>query len=281
MIGGAHASMGEAGRWRRGNAAPDPTSRGALEAQERMARKKIGPAPSAAQPSARMSPSERRQERAEGIAQTLRDVEAIRARLEAYEPLDEWHWFTLANSWQWLREPTKRATLLEAYGAAAEQHLARFSGSAQRSWLLLDMLRQIAPKKRGPIFWRVVAKCWSGCDAIPHGEFAEAFARHRAAWSPDCMAPADRAAWDALPPLATIYRGQDGAACPGLSWTLRRDVAEGFARGHRGITFPSPVILRADVPREAIAFCSTVRDEAEAVLFAAPAAALIAAEALE
>ena len=188
-------------------------------------------------------------------------------------------WTLLHLARRHLRRPEDRPAIVAAHAAAAGAHALRWWNSTEAPGEILDLLGIIARGAiGGAIFWRVVAQEWTGFDAIPHAAYAAAFRRHRAAWSPDCMAPADRAAWDALPEVVTLYRGQPSAAPPGLSWTLRREVAEGFARGHRGIPVPSPAILRASVPRDAVAFCSTERDEAEAMLFAPPARGAVEAE---
>ena len=73
-----------------------------------------------------------------------------------------------------------------------------------------------------------------------------------------------------LPATMTVYRGQSADASPGLSWTLDRKVAERFARGHRGMKLPNPVVLEITVSRDDVALFITDRDEAEVVLFEAP-----------
>jgi hypothetical protein len=52
--------------------------------------------------------------------------------------------------------------------------------------------------------------------------------------------------------------------------TLARRVAKSFARGHRGLFNPNPIVLQTVVPKTDIAFVHTERDEAEIVLFATP-----------
>jgi hypothetical protein len=51
-----------------------------------------------------------------------------------------------------------------------------------------------------------------------------------------------------------------------MSWTLSRTVAEEFARGHRHIPVPDPVIVEAMVPDDAVFFTSDERQETELVL---------------
>jgi hypothetical protein len=65
---------------------------------------------------------------------------------------------------------------------------------------------------------------------------------------------------------ATV-RGQNDGATVGLSWTLDKGVAEGFARGHRGIWNPSPIVITAEVYKRDVAFACAERHEAEIVVF--------------
>ena len=73
-----------------------------------------------------------------------------------------------------------------------------------------------------------------------------------------------------VPERLTIYRGQNTRKPDGLSWTLDQKVAEEFARGHRGIFNPTPVVLKLDVTREQVAFVCHDREESEVVLRSIP-----------
>ncbi len=155
--------------------------------------------------------------------------------------------------------------------------LYRWAGSEERPHAFLGLYGAIGGGD-GAGFWCMVAALWSGFDAIPQRAFAAAFRRYRAAWTPAGMDAQDRAAFDALPPLVRIYRGQDADAPLGLAWTLRWEVAEEFAQGHRGIRHRRPAVLTAKVRRSSVAFMCTDRDEAEVVLFRPPARAAILGE---
>lgn len=132
-------------------------------------------------------------------------------------------------------------------------------GSAQRPWVVLDWCATLGADD-GRAFWQVILGAWSMFDRIPHEEFAAQFARFasNAPPKPD------------LPGQLTVYRGQDDSAPLGLSWTLSRDVAEGFARGHRNIRNPDPVVLALDVSLSEVAFFTNDREEQEVVLLAMP-----------
>jgi len=84
-------------------------------------------------------------------------------------------------------------------------------------------------------FWRRVIRLWPMAIFIPHAEFAAAFRRHRHAWAPSFMATWNQAAYESLPDMMTIYRGQRCDMPLGLTWSLRRDAAERyvFSRHHR------------------------------------------------
>ncbi len=113
------------------------------------------------------------------------------------------------------------------------------------------------------LFWSALAECWSGFDAIDHVRYLDLMSLFTDGWrmSPEIAA---------LPNPVTVFRGQLDDYEPGLSWTLDRSVAVKFARGHRGVKAPNPVVLCATVRREDIALYLTDRSEAEVVLFAPP-----------
>lgn len=113
----------------------------------------------------------------------------------------------------------------------------------------------------------MVAAEWAGFDCIPYADFATAFAEMRRDWTPDIMSTDDRSQYDALPPVLTVYRGQDASRRLGLSWSLCRDTAVGFAIGHREIWHPNPVLTTRRIQKSKIAFFTDERKEKEVVLF--------------
>lgn len=129
-------------------------------------------------------------------------------------------------------------------------------GSAERPWKVLEW----AENATGRAFWAVILREWTGFDRIPHPEFAAKFARFA-----DHAPPKTK-----LPDRMTVYRGQSASAPKGLSWTLDRKVAEGFARGHRNIRVPDPVVLEMEVTPDLVAFYTNARKEREVVLLAIP-----------
>jgi hypothetical protein len=93
------------------------------------------------------------------------------------------------------------------------------------------------------------------------------FKRFRPYWQP----PDDPFHHD-LPERFVAYRGgaQIELTKPGLSWTLDRAVAAGFAIGHRKIHNRPAVVVTASLSRSDVALVSTERKESELVLFERP-----------
>jgi hypothetical protein len=115
------------------------------------------------------------------------------------------------------------------------------------------------PNEAGETFWQVITETWPDFDLIPHPAFEEQFRRFR------LTAPGSCAKQPCL-----LYRGQDVSAPLGLSWTRDRAVAEGFAKGHRGILNANPVVFSYQPSPSEIAFVCDERDESEVVLLEIP-----------
>lgn len=127
-------------------------------------------------------------------------------------------------------------------------------GSTSRPWKVVGWAEDLRDDE-GPLFWEVVTEVWSGFDRIPHEEFDRLFARFASS-----IPPCD------VPETLTVYRGQDSEVEKGLSWTLSRETAQEFARGHRGIMNKYPLVHEMEVNREHVAFVCNDRDEQEIVL---------------
>jgi len=76
----------------------------------------------------------------------------------------------------------------------------------------------------------------------------------------------DKASYDRLPELFTVYRGCSFPKIRALSWTTDRSIAEEFARGHRIIAVPLAVVAQATIPKEAVYTVATGRSESEVVV---------------
>ena len=140
--------------------------------------------------------------------------------------------------------------------------LSLFNSDA-RPILFLHMFLDICSTS----FWQALYENWSSFDLIPYFYFELLFDKHSGCWSPGFMNKDDRIVYDALPERVTIYRGQAAAARVGQSWTLDRSVAEGFARGHRGIRNAAPTVIKATVRKKNVAAVISHRRKSEIVLF--------------
>jgi hypothetical protein len=164
----------------------------------------------------------------------FRQIEAAEA--EAGDTFDGWH--------QWIG----RRCALE--------------GSHSRLGLLLELVAW-AP-------WGMQARLflaeWDGCDDA-HGyrdDVLELF-QNAGLDGPIAGEGAERFL-AGLPDVVTVFRGCSVSRIGGISWTTSRTVAEGFARGHRGITVPEPVIVRGTVHKNRILAAITEREEEELLL---------------
>ena len=134
-------------------------------------------------------------------------------------------------------------------------------GSAERPMLVVRWANMLPDSDAaGCAFWTAVQEMWTSFDRIPHDDYARLFHRFAEQWQPGPEIAG-------LPERMTAYRGQSADAPIGLSWTLDRDVAAGFARGHRFITVPNPAIFKVLIPRNLVVLAfPDDRKEAEIVV---------------
>lgn len=64
----------------------------------------------------------------------------------------------------------------------------------------------------------------------------------------------------------TVYRGCDESRIDGISWTTDQSVAESFARGHRCIRNPNPVIVSAECHQRDVLMAINDREEFEIIV---------------
>lgn len=117
------------------------------------------------------------------------------------------------------------------------------------------------------LFWKALHRYWNGFDRIDHVSYEQRFEECRDAWQADYLPERDAATFNALPKEIEVFRGQCRTHPIGVSWTTSRTVAEGFAKGHRGIYNVDPVVHAAVVRKGDIASVQTSRQEHELVLF--------------
>lgn len=133
----------------------------------------------------------------------------------------------------------------------------KFYNSTERGDAVLQWARTLPwTSDAAEVFWNVIEEEWSGFDLIDHDGFADVF-QYFMEWR------APRATGIEL----TVYRGQNARSPFGLSWTTDESIAEGFARGHRGIMNQQPIVIRGLVKSEHIALEESRRGEAEVIVF--------------
>ncbi len=145
-------------------------------------------------------------------------------------------------------------------------HMLKYADSYQRAERLLRVL-DLDPTREA---FRHVGEEWNGCDNIVNHRHAldRRLRRYRDAWGfpiVEAMRAEDRAVYDALPPLVTVYPGCYETNVHGLSWTLRRSVAERFPMLQRYRQEGEPLCVTGSVKREHIAFATVDRQESEIV----------------
>jgi hypothetical protein len=162
---------------------------------------------------------------------------------------------------------TRRAkTAVDAYinsagdlGAAlaAVATRTRWEDSSNRLLQLLILVGHAPPT----LFWPAFHADWPHCDGTW--------------WIQDLLlgvlrrqAPAliSDAFFDALPAQVRVFRGCSRERVRGVSWTLDRRIAEGFAQGHRFIPVPDPIIASAIIDKSVVFLASDERHENEVLL---------------
>lgn len=138
-------------------------------------------------------------------------------------------------------------------------------GSHERAGPLLERLN-VMPIN---LFWLVFQRNWQTCDDLcPHTRRYIQILNYAKRWkakSHDYLSTSVREWFDGLPDPIPVYRGGSFLTKNGLSWTTDRAIAEGFARGHRTIPVPMPIIATGMVAKNDI-FTAIGGKECEIVL---------------
>lgn len=135
-------------------------------------------------------------------------------------------------------------------------------------YLLNDFTMQ--PEVAWPVFhevWNCCEPTWEHCDELLEFlEMTEYSFDGKTGCPRDYLSSKDKAAFDALPENIQIYRGCSLSNVYGFSWTTERKVAEGFAKGYRGISVSNPVIASLIIPKSEVIGFYTSRKESEVVI---------------
>jgi hypothetical protein len=119
------------------------------------------------------------------------------------------------------------------------------------------------------VFWKVFHHCWSSCDdtwALNRALLQSLSFHNQEHPARYYMDRKQRKFYNSLPDVVTVFRGCSKERIRGVSWTTDVAVARGFARGHRGMSPPNPVVARARIPKSAIFTVLVDREESELVL---------------
>ena len=140
-----------------------------------------------------------------------------------------------------------------------ENHLY-LKSSMDRLGHLIVHLDEVKSKKE---FWHLIHAFWDICDTTwywqddlqrlfdEYGKGTRYFKKEQ------------REFYKSLPKTVSLFRGCSSSRVMGVSWTTDFKVAVGFARGHRYIDTPDPVMAKAEIPKSLIYSVCVDREESE------------------
>ena len=137
--------------------------------------------------------------------------------------------------------------------------------SEERAEVMLALTR----RQRAEVLWPVFFENWSLCDDTWYlqDELLGQLQRcEDEAPGVDVLSAEARAHYDALPDPVRVFRGCPHERAMGITWTTDREIAAGFAHGHRFIEVPDPVIATGVVPKWAVYGVCVNRGEADVIL---------------
>jgi hypothetical protein len=166
------------------------------------------------------------------------------------------------------RTAEKRRLLKQAQSATGVEKVAVIReymlllGSHERIAAMMPLIEH----EPAEVFWPVFLDCWSDCDNTWEWNEQLVETLHRVGPC-NCyreQAEDGGAFFDSLPEQITVYRGGSRARIDGaISWTTSIDIAEGFARGHRFIRVPDPVVATGTINKSAVFLATNDRNESE------------------
>lgn len=133
----------------------------------------------------------------------------------------------------------------------------------------LPFLLNIVDSLPASVAWPIVLCGWSMCDDTwPFRTRLLEILRRLQSEAPSrtYMDNDNTALFCGLPSKITVWRGCSRERVRGVAWTLSKETAESFAVGHRGIPVPDTVVASAIVPKEAVFFVESCRQEEELVV---------------
>lgn len=112
-------------------------------------------------------------------------------------------------------------------------------------------------------FWHLFHEFWPMCDSTWEwqDELKDLFCAH--GHGRRYFKKEQREFYKSLPESIVAYRGCSAERFLGVSWTTNYEVAFKFARGHRYIATPDPVIATARIPKSKVRTVCLDRNESE------------------
>jgi hypothetical protein len=140
-----------------------------------------------------------------------------------------------------------------------EKHLY-LQSSTGRLGHLIDHLDEVKSKKE---FWHLIHAFWSSCDTTWDWQDDLQILFYEYGNGTRYFKKEQREFYKSLPKAVSLFRGCSSSRVMGVSWTTDFKVASGFARGHRGIDTPDPVMAKAEIPKSLIYSVCVDREESE------------------
>jgi hypothetical protein len=160
-----------------------------------------------------------------------------------------------------LRVKARRAVARGAVKPAvkAVRRYMYLPNSEERVGALMPLVKNAS----ADIFWPIFVKVWPSCDRA--WEWNEQIVRVLRRIGP-CPADLRSPFFNDLPETVAVYRGASRLRIEGaISWTTDPEVARLFARGHRGIPVPDPVIAIGTIAKVDVFFATDDRNEREVI----------------
>ena len=137
--------------------------------------------------------------------------------------------------------------------------------SAERAEVMLALTR----RKRAEVFWPVFFENWSQCDDtwyLRDDLLGQLQRFEDEAPGVQFLCAEARAAYDVLTDPVRVFRGCSRERVMAVTWTTDREVAAGFAHGHRFIEVSAPVIASGLMPKRAVYAVCIDRGESDVIL---------------
>jgi hypothetical protein len=137
--------------------------------------------------------------------------------------------------------------------------------SAERAEVMLALTR----RQRAEVLWPVFFENWSHCDDtwyLRDDLLGQLQRFEDEAPGVEFLSAEARAAYDALPDPVKVFRGCSRERVMAVTWTTDREIATGFAHGHRLIEVSAPVITSGLVPKQAVYGVCIDRGESDVIL---------------